>query len=479
MTRPGLLVVDDEADILEALQLTFEKTFDVFSAGDGEAALRILAREESIAVIIADQRMPGMTGVELLERSMEINPHCIRIILTGYTETRSLIAAINCGHIFHYITKPWNRQELKIAVQHGLERYELERENRRLVRELEVANDLLRAENIQLRQESRRDWDASAIIGESRLMREVFTMAERVMDNAVSVLLTGETGTGKTLLARFIHAQGPRRDHLFAEQNCGALPEMLLESELFGHRRGSFTGATQNQTGLFEAADGGTVFLDEISEMSPSLQTKLLQVLQDGRYRRLGESNYRQVDVRVIAATNRDLREEIRSGRFREDLYYRIAVFPIHIPPLRERREDIPQLARFCLHKHGQKLNGRVSGIAEEAMAALCAYDYPGNVRELENLIERALLLAPGDRIELGNWLPASARVPTRAAMAGSPEAGTERREDQERREMERVVALHRGNLSRAAEELGMSRTTLWRRMRQLGGELPEPPEEA
>jgi transcriptional regulator with PAS, ATPase and Fis domain len=287
-------------------------------------------------------------------------------------------------------------------------------------------------------------------------MQHVFERVNRVIGNSVTVLLTGETGTGKTLLACYIHSHGPRKDRLFIEQSCGTLPETLLESELFGHKRGAFTGAIQDRKGLFEVADGGTLFLDEISEMSPLLQIKLLQVLQDGRFRRVGDSEYRQVDVRIIAATNKDLQAEIQQGRFRQDLYYRINVFPIHLPPLRERTEDIPLLAEHCLKKQQRKLKIPMNGFSEEALQALCDYGYPGNVRELENLIERALILSNGDRIELGEWLPVS------IIDAGS----LSRLEKIEQSEVRRLLKLHEGNLTLVAKAMGISRTTLWRRMK-------------
>ncbi len=294
------------------------------------------------------------------------------------------------------------------------------------------------------------------IIGESPAMQRVFDLMSKVVDNTITVLLTGETGTGKTLLARHIHQQGPRHNKLFIEQNCGALPETLLESELFGYKRGAYTGAVHDQQGLFEAANGGTLFLDEISEMSPTMQVKLLQVLQEGRFRRVGDSVYRQADVRIIAATNKTLEAEVQKGCFRVDLYYRINVFPIHMPPLRERPEDISLLAEQCLQKYCRKLNRQVRGFSEAAFQSLCRYHYPGNVRELENLIERALLLSSGTLIEAGEWLPETYLNP----------AGLSNLEQLERKEIIRMLKLYKGNRILASRNLGISRTTLWRYMR-------------
>jgi len=454
--RHGLLIVDDEQEILRSLTLTFAGDHEVFAVSSGTEALALLARQD-IALIIADQRMPEMTGAELLERAIEINPNAIRMILTGYTDTAALVQAINQGHIYQYINKPWDRRELKLTVKLALERYELVMENQRLLKELQAANERLKDENLLLKKETDKEFGfTNTVVRQSPAMRRVFNRLDKVIDNSATVLLTGETGTGKTLLAHHIHSRGPRKDKLFIEQNCGTLPEALLESELFGHKRGAFTGAVQDRKGLFEAVDGGTLLLDEISEMSPTLQVKLLQVLQDGSFRRVGESQYRQVDVRVIAATNRDLSTEIENGRFRSDLYYRLNIFPLHIPPLRERIEDIPPLAEHCLRKYRHKLNRQATGFTEEALRDLLRYDYPGNVRELENLIERALILSSGDLIEAGEWLPLSSLDTN----------GISRLEQLERAEIERSIAIHHGNLKLTAKELGISRTTLWRRLK-------------
>ncbi len=458
MKRYGLLIVDDEKDILRTLSLTFEEEYNVFTTSTGKEALQILEHED-IALILADQRMPEMSGVEFLERTIERYPEIIRMILTGYTDTEALIQAINVGRIYRYIHKPWDRQELKVTVKRALESYALAVENRRLLKELEAANERLKDENAYLKQAIDKEVQFDSLIGRSPAMRRVLHLVQKVINTPVTVLLTGETGTGKTLLAHYIHAHSPRKDKLFIAQNCGALPEALFESEIFGHKRGAFTGAMADKKGLFEVADGGTLFLDEVSELSPAMQVKFLQVLQEGKFRRVGDSTYRAVDVRIIAATNKDLEAEVKKRNFRADLYYRLNVFPIRLPPLRERPEDIPLLAEHCLKKHRDKMNRAVIGFTEEARECLCEYDYPGNVRELENVIERALILSTGDRIEAGEGLP-DLRV--------SPAE----RELSKLRQLERDHILERlqvrgGNLGLVAKDLGISRTTLWRRIKE------------
>lgn len=456
MKRHSLLLVDDEKEILRSLTLTFAQDYEVFTTSSGSEALDILGKQ-NIALILADQRMPEMTGAELLAKAFQINPNTIRIILTGYTDTAAIIDAINQGHIYQYVTKPWDRQELRIIIKRALDSYDIVLENQRLIGALQIANDRLIDENSFLRREIDRELKDIEIIGQSKAMQQVFTAINRVLDNPVSVLLTGETGVGKTLLARYIHHYGPRKERLFVEQNCGALPEALLESELFGHKRGAFTGAIQDRKGLFEAANGGTLFLDEISEMSPALQVKLLQVLQEGKFRRLGENETRQVDVRIIAATNKNLQMAVDAGRFRADLYYRVNVFPIPIPPLRERLDDIPLLAKNYLNKQRQKRNLSVNCFSAEAMKSLCSYDYPGNVRELENLIERALILSSGNQIEDGQWFPAALMELTSLS----------KEQLAERAQLKTLLNFHQGNLAEVAQALKISRTTLWRRLKE------------
>lgn len=458
MKRHTLLIVDDEVEILRSLSLTFADDYEIFTASSAAEALEVLGKEP-IALVLTDQRMPDMTGVELLTQVLRINPNIIRMILTGYTDTAAIIQAINRGHIYQFITKPWNRQELRITVKRALESYELTLANQQLLEQLQIANQHLNEENDFLRQEISKDAPDIEIVGQSVAMQRVLESVKKVLDHSVTVLLTGETGTGKTLLARYIHHHGPRKNKLFVEQNCGTLPEELLESELFGHKRGAFTGAVQDRKGLLEYANGGTVFLDEISEMSPTLQVKLLQVLHDGQFRRVGENEVHQLNTRIIAATNKDLPTEIKENRFRRDLYYRINVFPIHIPPLYQRMDDISLLADYCMKKHRRKLNPRIVGFSEEALQGLYGYDYLGNVRELENLIERALILNHGPLIEAGEWLPA---LPVNAN-------DLSRLEQFERMEIIRLLEFNRGNLTLIAKELRMSRSTLWRRIQDYG----------
>ncbi len=347
-----------------------------------------------------------MTGVELIKRALDVKPDLIPIILTGYTDVETLVDAINLGRIYRYIPKPFDSRELRMALQSAIETFHLTRENvrladenRRLVEDLRAANERLARENGYFKKREAEESGFHTILGRSEAMRHVFALARRVLDTSTTILLEGPTGTGKELVARAIHHEGSRRDKLFVPQNCGALTETLLTSELFGHRRGSFTGAVADKKGLFEIADGGTLFLDEIAETSPAVQVHLLRVLQEGEIKPVGATRPTRVDVRVIAASNRDLAAEVQKGRFREDLYFRLNVFRIRIPPLHDRREDIPLLAEHFLEKHSRILGHHVAGMTAEAVDALTRLDYPGNVRELEHMIERAILLCePGSR---------------------------------------------------------------------------------
>ena len=446
--------------MLDSLEAILAAEFRVLRADGGPAALEILAAED-VAVIVTDYRMPGMTGVELLRRSQTHRPDALRIVLTAFTDVDSLMDAINTGRIYHFVAKPWDPHALLLVVRHAAERWELTQENVRLRDELEVAVNALRREAVEART---RPLAFEGLIGADGGLRKSVALARRVIDADTTVLLLGETGTGKELFARLIHANGPRRTRKFIAQNCGALPESLLESELFGHVRGSFTGATTDHRGLFEEADGGTIFLDEVGEMSSAMQLRLLRVLQEGEVRRVGAANTTKVNVRVVAATNADLEEEIRAGRFRQDLYYRLNVFPIRLPPLRERAEDIPALADHFLRTFRERARRAIPAIAPEALRCLRAYPFPGNVRELENEIERAVALTDdGHPIGLEQL---SERLTTGAALPTSPVTLNDAIEQLKRRMIEDALR-ECGSKTRAAERLGLSRQSLQQMLRR------------
>jgi DNA-binding NtrC family response regulator len=417
-----------------------------------------------------------MSGLEVIQRALEMKPDLIPIILTGYTDIETLVGAINLGRIHRYIPKPFDSRELRLALESAIETCHLTRENARLaednarlIQALQTANERLAVENGYFRKRDAEESGFAALLGRSAAMQHVIGLARRVLATPTTVLIDGPTGTGKELMARAIHHEGARRDKLFVPQNCGAVSDTLLASELFGHRRGSFTGAVADKKGLFEIADGGTLFLDEIAETSPAVQVHLLRVLQEGEIKPIGAARPVKVDVRVIAATNRDLAAEVRAGRFREDLYFRLNVFRLHMPALRDRREDIPLLAAHFLERHGRMLGRHVATIAPEAMDALTRLDFPGNVRELQHMIERALLLCdPGEdvtEVELFDeaYAPAAPR-PDQAATSLQAEVT--------RFERERIaVTLERcdGNRTHAAKELGLTYRGLLKKMQRFG----------
>jgi two-component system response regulator HupR/HoxA len=455
-----VLIVDDEARVLDALEAILAADFRVVRAESGAAALEILGAED-VAVIVTDYRMPGMTGVELLRRSHEHAPDAVRIILTAYTDVDSLMEAINTGRIYHFVAKPWEPNDLMVIVRRAAERHALGRENARLRDELEVAYNAARRDLAAARA---RPLAIDTLIGANGGLRTVTELARKVLESDTTVLLTGETGTGKELFARLIHDQGPRRARSFVAQNCGALPESLLESELFGHARGAFTGATADRRGLFEEAHDGTIFLDEVGEMSPAMQLRLLRVLQEGELRRVGETTTRRVNVRVIAATNADLEADAAAGTFRKDLFYRLNVFPIHLPPLRERAADIPALAEHFLAQFRVRARRPVPSISPEAMALLRAYPFPGNVRELENEIERAVALAsPGEPIGPAHL---SERVRVHRAAAATPATLNDAIEQLKRRMIDDALR-ECGSKTRAAERLGLTRQSLQQMLRR------------
>jgi two-component system response regulator HupR/HoxA len=466
-----ILIVDDEPAILESLELTLGGSYRVLTANSGEEGLAILEREE-IALIIADQVMPVMSGVEFLEKAIERTPRAIRMMLTGYADIGSLAHAINEGRIYRYIAKPWEPDEVRVNVKRALEAYDLSTENTHLAAALAEANDRLRAENVYLRREVERRYGFEQILGTSSEMEKVFEIMLKVAETDATVLITGETGTGKDLVARAIHYGGARKDKHFLAQNCAALPDTLLESELFGHKRGSFTGAHADKKGLFETANGGTIFLDEIGETQPGMQVRLLRVLQDGEIRPLGSSETRAVDVRVLAATNRDLRKDVEEGRFREDLFYRLRVVEIHLPPLRERRPDIPLLAHHFLDSSNQKMNRKLGGFTNAAMDRLVAHGWSGNVRELQNEIERCVALSgEAEAVTVDMLSEELLGSPLSSSLLDALPTGEGLNEavDALKRKLIEHAIAETGSKTRAAEQLGIPRQSLQKMMKRLG----------
>src|SRR5258706_5148073 len=386
--RYRTVVDDDEQDNLDAFSFNFRKPFDILTATSGPEALQILAEKEA-AVVITDQRMPKMTGVELLREVRQRQPEAVGIILTAFTDVDVLIEAINLGQVYRYITKPWDAKEVRGVLQYAIERFHLQRENKKLAAQLAEYTGYL---NQQLHGE----FDFGNIIGDSAALRDVLQKVEQVAPTISTVLLRGETGTGQELVAHAIHINSPREAKPFVRVNCAALAPGVLESELFGHEKGSFTGAMERRRGRFELADGGTLFLDEVGDLPMEVQIKLLRTLQERELELVGGNETIKVDVRVVSATNRNLEKMIEDNDFREDLYYRLNVFPINLPPLRDRLDDLPVLANHFVAKFARQMAVAPAGAAPEAMAKLREYNWPGNVRELENIIERGMILARG-----------------------------------------------------------------------------------
>ncbi|QKV17325.1 sigma-54-dependent transcriptional regulator [Oricola thermophila] len=480
-TAPTILVIDDEVRSLESLARILDDDFDVRTAATIREATEVL-ETEWVQVILCDQRMPEQTGVEFLKSVRTRWPDVIRIIVSGYTDAHDIIDGINEAGIFQYITKPWHPESLILTLKTACRLYQLQRENELLAIELKMSPAGARQKVRDRREQLRRDYDFDdgIIRGEESPMNAVCEMLKQVAPYDVPVLLTGASGTGKELAARALHYGSLRWNKPFVVENCGALPDELLESELFGHKRGAFTGAVEDHMGLFERANGGTVFLDEIGEVSPAFQVKLLRVLQEGEIRPVGSTRTRSVDIRVVAATNRDLDEEVRAGRFRADLYYRLAGMVIRIPDLKDRRSDIPVLAQALLARAVGQLGKQVTGFSREAIDCMCNYNWPGNVREMQNEIQQMLVMAH-EGSELGADL--LSRHILRADPADADEAGTmnveaiagiegtlkERIEALETRIIRETLIRHRWNKSRAARELGLSRVGLRSKLERYG----------
>ncbi len=468
----SIIVVDDENMVLESIDsfLDRETDYDVHTFLSAEEALSFIKGNE-MDLVISDYLMPGMDGITFLARVSEIDPDIPFILLTGYADKENAIKAINEVGLFYYIEKPWENEEMLIVIRNGLEKRDLCRKLKQKMDELQKAlaeverlKDRLQDENIYLQEEIKIEHNFEEIISCSKALNQVLGKVEQVTATDTTVLITGETGTGKDLVARAIHNIRARTDRPLVKVNCAALPSNLIESELFGHERGAFTGAHTRKIGRFELANSGTIFLDEIGDLPMELQAKLLRVLQEGEFERLGSTDTIKVNVRVIAATNRELEKAIGEGKFREDLYYRLNVFPIKVPPLREHREDIPLLVRHFVQKYGARTGKKIEKIPQKVMDDLQAYPWPGNVRELENIIERSVIISPGNQLQLGDWLPATVKPP---GAAGIPSL-----EEVEKNHIIEVLEMTGWRVSGkkgAANILGLKPTTLEARMKKLG----------
>jgi len=445
-----VLVVDDDPGNLDSVQRILQREgLEVLAAASGEEALEILRKSE-VRVIVTDLMMPGMTGTALLRAAKAISPHVEVVLMTAYGTVEAAVEAMKEG-ADDFLTKPLKRHQLVRTVKKALEKYRLLEENR-----------LLREKVAQLSK-------VGGLVGSSPAFRAVMDTIRQAAPSNATILLLGESGTGKELVARAIHELSPRHAAPFVPIDCASIPESLLESELFGHEAGAFTGATRRKEGRFERADGGTLFLDEVGEMSPAVQVKLLRAIQEGEFVRVGGTQPVKVDVRIVAATNRDLQQEVREGRFREDLYYRLHVVQVKLPPLRERHGDVPLLAAHFLRRFAEENRREIEGFSPEAMRALEAYGWPGNVRELENAIERAVVLSRGSRIELED-LPETVREavaegaafpPGRAIVVpiGMP------MEEIERKVIEETLRHTGGDKALAARILGVSTRTIYRKI--------------
>jgi two-component system response regulator AtoC len=452
MPGPRLLIVDDEQGVRSSLALCLEgHGYDVETADGPDAALE-QAENDGFDVILCDIRMPGRSGLDILPELLSLQREATVVMMSAYGAVDQAIEAVRAG-AYDYIAKPFEPQELLLLLRKAAEREGLRRENRRLRRELV------------------RRRDPKAIVAESQEMQEVVALAERASEFKTTVLITGESGVGKELVAQAIHGASDRATAPFVPLNCGAIPENLIEAELFGHARGAYTGADRERVGLFRDADGGTLFLDEIGELPMPLQVKLLRVLQEEEVRPVGETRPVPVDTRIIAATARDLKTEVEAGRFRQDLFYRLNVFTIQVPPLRERSEDVAPLARALLAILARQTGKRVREIDPDALDALRGYPWPGNVRELENTIERALILAPGDTIT-PDLLPfgSETEAPVRGDRASTGDLSIKRRARALEEELIRAaLEVTGGNRTRAAYILEISPRALQYKLKEYG----------
>lgn len=449
LMRPVVLVTEDDQnmrDLIVNVLQSIEPRIEIVAADSAHHALDYLENNQ-VAVVITDLRMPGVDGLDVLRFAKRHDPMTQVVLITGYATVESAVEALKSG-AYDYIRKPFETVELRCTVERALQHYLLSQENRRL-----------RAEN-------RIYAEGGGLIGQSQAMATVSRLIDAAAAYDCSVLISGQSGCGKELVARQIHVQSKRKERPFVAINCAAIPENLIESELFGYKKGAFTGAERSKPGLFEMANGGTIFLDEINNASLSLQAKLLRVLQDGSFYPMGETEPHSVDVRVLAASNKTIPDLIEQGAFREDLYYRLMVMEITIPPLRERRDDIPLLTYYFVNKFSRQLNKSIKAVSTEALGALIRYDWPGNVRELENMVQRMIILAEGDKIDM-DVLP-----PKLAAIKEVQGKALDYIQPQSLDEIEaffirKTLRETRGDRVLAAEILGIDKSTLWRKIKR------------
>jgi len=455
-----ILVVDDEKSMRDFFDILLRREeHEVETAASGDEALELIARK-AYDLVVTDLKMPRITGLDVLSGVKRASPDTEVIVITAYSAVETAIEAMRLG-AFNYLSKPFNNEEIKIVIEKALEKRRLVVENQRLQEAVQQGEPFQR------------------IIGRSEPIREIFRQVRQIAPTRSTVLLTGESGTGKEMVARAVHHASPRTGQSFAVMNCGAIPQDLMESEVFGHVKGSFTGAVSDKSGMAEVAHGGTLFLDEIGELPPLMQVKLLRLLQEKRFKPVGGTREVEVDLRIIAATNRDLEEEVNAGRFREDLYFRLNVIHLHVPPLRDRRDDIPLLAQHFLRKYASELGREIRGFSQEALHVVMTYAFPGNVRELENLVERSVAF------EVGEWVSVDALPPRILRTYNEGEASLIRSEQRDGlgpdfsldRYLERIERHHvaealratSGSVTKAAERLGLSFRSMRYKMAKYG----------
>jgi DNA-binding NtrC family response regulator len=444
--KPNILIIDDEEAIRDSCSQVFHKEgYTAKEAENGKQGLDLF-KDEFFHIVLLDLKLPGIDGMEVLKKIKEESPETPVIIMTAYASVESAVQAMKSG-AFDYITKPFSPLELRVITKKALG-------SRRML-----------LENLYLRKELEAKTEFETVVGKSIPLNKILDIVKQVSPTESTILITGESGTGKELIAREIHYHSPRRNGPFVAVDCGALVESLFESELFGHVKGSFTGAYETKHGRFEVANGGTIFFDEISNISLNIQANLLRVIQEREVIRVGSSKPIKVDIRIIAATNENLADAVRQGKFREDLFYRLSVVPIHIPPLRERKEDIPLLVEHFLQKYNKRAKKQIISVSDQVIKLLMEYDWPGNIRELENTIERAVVLSKGNEIETENLLYHGINV--RTEFGYTNERGFRTLEEIEKDYIRTVLQAQSGNKGKTSEILGIDRKTLWAKIKK------------